>query len=1359
MDVECFLFMMIPLIPPSNKDNHFMISCTRRTTQGLSQAGAFSGSQMKDLGDDNIYDEVPLESSSQSLVSLGKRSSNHEFEIYDEVIINKEYYMMPVDNSEELSDWGSDFDDGDEDFGNNEVVDNDVRYNKDDVDDDDDSGSGSGSYEEYKNTSAMFYSAERDTPPSRRKPALKLKNDSSGGKKGNLHVNIPGLKGIKGCFGMSKATSLPYLATRKSKSKDVMQEPEDEPEYVDPNIADTENYQQPVMPDMEQGLSTVQIKRHQLVKFILESETDYMKLLDNLIKKYELPIRERDLLDTSKIDIIFQGIHKVLDCHVMFNIALSGRMAEWNTEEKIGDILYALFSKSMVLEAYSSYVHNFAKAMDTVRSACKTHLAFAQLLKARRQSFRERVTLHTLMLKPTKRFPQFIDLVQELLKVTPIEHPDRIPLQMALTQLEYLAENLNERRREAELRQKVKQLDASTAHISKVIHYQAEVGTLSDKTTLCNVLLILFTEDDTIVRTKRQRIIMLSDMLLCVSAIKGKKDRMANLITDVKAKYKLKWNVPLCDVEVIEYGPGINIYASPPRTNTTQAKPGQYRQHTGCQEHFADLQHDLAIIGQIAGLVATLRRSYQILDNDKVQKWHKAIQRTIEEESRLANLYWLELSLPAKTGRVNYIYSTDSPSVKAEWLTALNTAILRLAPENNPGWYLPEDNGTGEVAIQRRNMPLLKDNIDLFLLNPKAKASYNIQFVVQSIVTCPDVTDPLPGIHDNYNNLWLLCGGPDSTGFVNVIRVSCASPPQIVESFHVCDSQILCGEFVERTCLEDKTVTGPLSGKFGFPFPTVWLGTQSGKIYIYNGVDSERRYVMSVKLPDSVSALKAVKRKVFASLGDGSLVVFKPNKDGIWDFSKPKAIGLSKLPVMCMTLVAGTLWCGSGNSIHVFDHKKEKYSVAHVIEVDTNVKTTVRHLVCYGIGVWVSLWKQPTIKLYHSETMKHVQDMNIAYTVNTMQNVKHVQDMNIAYTVNTMQNDIDSQFEKTKLNKLYVSCMVAEEGLLWVGTSVGLVLIFPLPRLEGIPLVSGRACVSFHAYQGRVRSLCPLQNNPDAEVTIGPASGKKKRYQLFREHVMRDACVQTDARLSGLSSYAANGPEPARRASTSNNKQSNEVEDDDDDDVCSDEEFSFVDEKPQSCTPSANAVQTHSANLTARIGNGQHTGEDYAMGAGAFVNQIPDLGDTDFVKMMEDFQGFGSSPKSLVPDPPDVSAVLITKSAHNELNGKTGDEKSREQSPNKLDKINAMTKGIVGHIPPSNDGINSGIPTEGEAVGDVMDTFRGRMHSQGQYVKLEDAQEQAKAIGESLDAAMKQGGSDVKVGNKDELQPGSDVTA
>ena len=59
-----------------------------------SQAGALSGSHIKDLGDENIYDEVPLEGSTQSLSSVGKRRSNNGFDIYDEVIINKGTFII-----------------------------------------------------------------------------------------------------------------------------------------------------------------------------------------------------------------------------------------------------------------------------------------------------------------------------------------------------------------------------------------------------------------------------------------------------------------------------------------------------------------------------------------------------------------------------------------------------------------------------------------------------------------------------------------------------------------------------------------------------------------------------------------------------------------------------------------------------------------------------------------------------------------------------------------------------------------------------------------------------------------------------------------------------------------------------------------------------------------------------------------------------------------------------------------------------------------------------------------------------------------------------------------------------------------
>ena len=57
-----------------------------------------------------------------------------------------------------------------------------------------------------------------------------------------------------------------------------------------------------------------------------------------------MPIRERDLLEPNKIEIIFQHVQRVLQCHAMFNIALSARMADWTPDDMIGDILYALVS-------------------------------------------------------------------------------------------------------------------------------------------------------------------------------------------------------------------------------------------------------------------------------------------------------------------------------------------------------------------------------------------------------------------------------------------------------------------------------------------------------------------------------------------------------------------------------------------------------------------------------------------------------------------------------------------------------------------------------------------------------------------------------------------------------------------------------------------------------------------------------------------------------------------------------------------------------------------------------------------------------------------------------------------------------
>ena len=71
-------------------------------------------------------------------------------------------------------------------------------------------------------------------------------------------------------------------------------------------------------------------------------------------------------------------------------------------------------------------------------------------------------------------------------------------------------------------------------------------------------------------------------------SLSRKKDRAMHMVIDPKAKYKLKWNVPLSDVDIVEYGPGVNILTSSYRTTISHSKEGRY---TGNLKPFARNHH------------------------------------------------------------------------------------------------------------------------------------------------------------------------------------------------------------------------------------------------------------------------------------------------------------------------------------------------------------------------------------------------------------------------------------------------------------------------------------------------------------------------------------------------------------------------------------------------------------------------------------------------------------------------------------------------------------------------------------------------------------------------------------------------
>lgn len=52
--------------------------------------------------------------------------------------------------------------------------------------------------------------------------------------------------------------------------------------------------------------------------------------------------------------------------------------------------------------------------------------------------------------------------------MTPVSHVDRVPLQLALTQLECLAELVNLRRKDSEMKTQLKYLDTHISQLNKV---------------------------------------------------------------------------------------------------------------------------------------------------------------------------------------------------------------------------------------------------------------------------------------------------------------------------------------------------------------------------------------------------------------------------------------------------------------------------------------------------------------------------------------------------------------------------------------------------------------------------------------------------------------------------------------------------------------------------------------------------------------------------------------------------------------------------------------------------------------------------------------------------------------------------
>uniref|UniRef100_A0ABM0MXR3 Rho guanine nucleotide exchange factor 10-like n=1 Tax=Saccoglossus kowalevskii TaxID=10224 RepID=A0ABM0MXR3_SACKO len=390
-------------------------------------------------------------------------------------------------------------------------------------------------------------------------------------------------------------------------------------------------------------------------------------------------------------------------------------------------------------------------------------------------------------------------------------------------------------------------------------------------------------------KTNERRIFMLTDLVICASVVH--KSTVSNYDT-TGPKYKLKWSVPLKEVEVVEPPEGevFSIEKSPGKTTISSMSTTKGTQKQGPMKLYGeqdDLMHDLAIAGQVGSLIQMLRGNYKTFNAAAVDKWIHAIHTLIErkeDEIRAADSCKIQLSLPAagKSGRTVVVFNAGHEKNKTNWIADLEMAKLALKPRNNPAWYDPDEDGRVDT-----NLPLLMKSLPIALTSHKQPmkglldALMKTQLVVQAAVYCPlEFADMSPKQHVKTSKRGLYEGsiwvssGEQKRSILSILSFH-QPTPHIVEAFQSGEPLVSCMEYVPKVNILTKTRKQSESD-FCLPEATMWVATETGRISVYNCLDPSRQSIFTFKVsPSPIKSIKFLLNRMFVGLHDGTLVVFK----------------------------------------------------------------------------------------------------------------------------------------------------------------------------------------------------------------------------------------------------------------------------------------------------------------------------------------------------------------------------------------------------------------------------------------------------------------------------------------------------
>ncbi|KAK0160341.1 hypothetical protein PV328_007763 [Microctonus aethiopoides] len=184
-----------------------------------------------------------------------------------------------------------------------------------------------------------------------------------------------------------------------------------------------------------------------IVNSVVDSETVYVECL-NVMLQYMKAIRatlttSQPVISEEEFGTMFYKIPELHTLHQNFLDELNEKLNKWDTKTTIGEQFKTMASN---INLYGVFLHNYARATDTVRRCSANSIQFGDITRdIRLRGFPKgpSLSLEDLLHKPVARVQKNALVLHDLLKHIPISHADHVPISEALAMTRNFLDEFN----------------------------------------------------------------------------------------------------------------------------------------------------------------------------------------------------------------------------------------------------------------------------------------------------------------------------------------------------------------------------------------------------------------------------------------------------------------------------------------------------------------------------------------------------------------------------------------------------------------------------------------------------------------------------------------------------------------------------------------------------------------------------------------------------------------------------------------------------------------------------------------------------------------------------------------------------